>query len=100
MNSPRSKHGTRQSRGGALRWWEPVHGPGASRRAAGVALCTAAAALRLTGRYWLGDFQVGTLLQIGVAGMVLGCLCLLAGAHGAVQGAALIAPARAVSGAA
>ena len=46
--------------------------------AAGVAVCTMAVVARLTGAYWLGSFQVGTLLQIGVAGMVLGCLCFLA----------------------
>jgi hypothetical protein len=45
---------------------------------AGVALCAVAVVARLVGAYWLGGFQVGTLLQIGVAGMVLGCLCFLA----------------------
>jgi hypothetical protein len=44
---------------------------------AGVALCAVAVVARLVGAYWLGGFQVGTLLQIGVAGMVLGCLCFL-----------------------
>jgi hypothetical protein len=45
---------------------------------AGVALCAVAVVARLVKAYWLGGFQVGTLLQIGVAGMVLGCLCFLA----------------------
>jgi hypothetical protein len=32
---------------------------------------------RLTGRYVLGTFQVGTLLQVAIAGMILGCFCFL-----------------------
>lgn len=32
---------------------------------------------RLFGVFWLGGFQVGTLLQAGVAAMVLGCFLLL-----------------------
>jgi hypothetical protein len=44
---------------------------------AGVVLCLIAGAARLSGTYWLGGFQATTLLQVGVAGMVLGCLCLL-----------------------
>ena len=45
---------------------------------AGVALCAVAVVTRLVGAYWLGGFQVGTLLQVGVAVMVLGCLGYLA----------------------
>jgi len=45
---------------------------------AGVALCVVAVVARLVGAYWLGGFQVGTLLQVGVAAMVLGCLGYLA----------------------
>jgi len=45
---------------------------------AGVALCAVAVVARLVGAYWLGGFQVGTLLQVGVAAMVLGCLGYLA----------------------
>jgi len=45
---------------------------------AGVALCAVAVVARLVGAYWLGGFQVGTLLQVGVAVMVLGCLGYLA----------------------
>ena len=44
---------------------------------AGVVLCVIAGATRLAGAYWLGQFQATTLLQVGVAGMVLGCLCFL-----------------------
>lgn len=46
----------------------------------GVVLCVIAGiagAVRLSGAYWLGGFQVITLLQAGIASMVLGCLCLL-----------------------
>jgi hypothetical protein len=32
---------------------------------------------RLAGAYWLGSFQLGTLLQAGTAGMVVACLCFL-----------------------
>ena len=44
---------------------------------AGVVLCIIAGAVRLSGAYWLGQFQATTFLQVGVAGMVLGCVCLL-----------------------
>ncbi|MCI0418302.1 MAG: hypothetical protein L0387_29930 [Acidobacteria bacterium] len=44
----------------------------------GAVLCGVAAAARLSGRYWLGSFQMGTLLQAGMAAMILGCLCFLA----------------------
>ena len=44
----------------------------------GVLLCAVAGALRLSGHYWLGNFQVGTLLQAGIAAMIAGCLCFLA----------------------
>jgi hypothetical protein len=44
---------------------------------AGVVVCVIAGATRLSGAHWLGQFQATTLLQVGVAGMVLGCLCLL-----------------------
>ena len=45
---------------------------------AGVLLCIAGVAVRLSGSYFLGGFQVGTLLQGGIAAMVFGCFCLLA----------------------
>jgi hypothetical protein len=44
----------------------------------GVLFVTLAVAARLAGSYWLGTFQLGTLLLAGIAAMVLGCLCLLA----------------------
>lgn len=44
---------------------------------AGAVVCAVAVVARLTGAYWLGGFQLTTLLQAGVAAMVLGCLCLL-----------------------
>ena len=45
---------------------------------AGTLVCAIAGLARLAGAYWLGGFQVTTLLQAGVALMVLGCLCFLA----------------------
>lgn len=44
----------------------------------GVLLCIAGAAIRLGGAYYIAGFQVGTLLQGGIAAMILGCLCFLA----------------------
>ena len=44
----------------------------------GVLLCIASVAVRLSGAYRIGGFEVGTLLQGGIAAMVLGCLCFLA----------------------
>ncbi len=44
---------------------------------AGAVLCAIAGIARLTGAYWLGGFQLTTLLPAGVAGMVLGCMCFL-----------------------
>lgn len=44
----------------------------------GVLLCIAGVAVRLGGAYFLGGFQVGTLLIAGIAAMVFGCFCLLA----------------------
>lgn len=45
---------------------------------AGVVLCAIAVVARLSGAFWLGGFQVGTLLQAGIAAMVIGCLAFLA----------------------
>jgi len=44
----------------------------------GIVLCAVAVLTRLGGAFWLGGFQVGTLLQGGMAAMLLGCLALLA----------------------
>lgn len=43
----------------------------------GVLLCILGVAARLGGAYWLGGFQVGTLLLAGIAAMVMGCFSLL-----------------------
>lgn len=45
---------------------------------AGVLICAGAILARLSGSYLLGGFQVGTLLQAGVAAMVVACLAYLA----------------------
>lgn len=45
----------------------------------GILICLIAIGVRLSGQYFLANFQVTTLLQAGVAGMVAGCFCLLAG---------------------
>jgi hypothetical protein len=44
---------------------------------AGAALCAIAVVARLSGAFWLGGFQVGTLLQVGIAAMVFGCVAFL-----------------------
>jgi hypothetical protein len=44
---------------------------------AGIVVCAIAGALRLSGAYWLGGFQIGTLLVAGVALLATGCFLLL-----------------------
>lgn len=44
---------------------------------AGLLICLFAGALRLAGQHWLMGFEILTLLQIGIGGMVFGCFCLL-----------------------
>ena len=44
---------------------------------AGILVFVVAVIIRLTGRYVVGTFQVGTLLQVAIAGMILGCFCFL-----------------------
>lgn len=44
---------------------------------AGLLVCLLAGALRLGGQHWIMGFEIVTLLQIGIGGMVLGCFCLL-----------------------
>jgi hypothetical protein len=44
----------------------------------GVLLCAVAAALRVSGHYWIEGFQIGTLLLMGIAVMVVGCVSFLA----------------------
>jgi hypothetical protein len=45
---------------------------------AGMIICAVAVLTRLAGAYWLGEFQTGTLLLVGMAGMTFACLCFLA----------------------
>ena len=44
----------------------------------GVLVCAAAFAGRLSGTWSIGSFQIGTLLQVGMAAMLLGCLAYCA----------------------
>jgi len=44
---------------------------------AGVLLCALAVYNRLTGSYFAGGFQVGTLLQAGTAALLVACVCFL-----------------------
>lgn len=44
----------------------------------GVAVAGLAVVGRLGGAYWLGGFQVGTLLQAGMASMLVACLAYVA----------------------
>ena len=44
---------------------------------AGGMLCAVAVVARLSGRYFLGAFQLGTLLLAGIALMTGACVCLL-----------------------
>ncbi|HUG78450.1 MAG TPA: hypothetical protein VML57_13300 [Burkholderiales bacterium] len=44
----------------------------------GVAAMAIAAAARLSGAYWLGGFQTGTILQAGMAATLLACLAYVA----------------------
>ncbi|HKC45267.1 MAG TPA: hypothetical protein VKC64_15670 [Burkholderiales bacterium] len=44
----------------------------------GVVVCAVAVLTRLGGVFWLAGLQVGTLLQVGMAAMLFGCLALLA----------------------
>ena len=43
----------------------------------GLLLIVVAVAVRLTGAYWLGAFQVGTVLLGGTAALAAGCFALL-----------------------
>jgi hypothetical protein len=44
---------------------------------AGLILSAWAALARLRGAYFAGGFQIGTLLLVGMTGMLVACLCLL-----------------------
>ena len=43
----------------------------------GALVCLGAVIGRLSGTFYSGSFQIGTLLLAGMAAMVLGCVCLL-----------------------
>ena len=43
----------------------------------GALVFVAAIALRVSGHFVVGGYQVGTLMFAGTATMILGCLCLL-----------------------
>jgi len=45
---------------------------------AGVIAMALAVVVRLSGAYWLGGFQVGTILQAGMAATLVACLSYLA----------------------
>ncbi len=58
-------------------------------RAAGIGgllVCIAAVAVRLAGNYYLGGFQLATLLQGGVTAIVVGCFFLLLAITAQVDG--------------
>ena len=44
---------------------------------AGLVLCVVAGFFRVSGAYYLGGFQLATLLQAGVGALVVGCFFLL-----------------------
>jgi len=44
---------------------------------AGIALCAVAVLTRAVGAWHIGSFQVGTLLEAGMAAMLLACLAYL-----------------------
>jgi len=43
----------------------------------GLLLCVVGGVARLTGRFWVGAFQTGTLLSGGIAALAAGCFFLL-----------------------
>lgn len=48
---------------------------------AGALVCLVAGATRLLGNFYLMGFAVGTLLQAGMAGLLIGCFALLLARH-------------------
>lgn len=44
---------------------------------AGVLICLVAGVTRLAGSFDIAGIWVGTLLQVGMAGLLTGCFCLL-----------------------
>ena len=47
--------------------------------AIGALACLLAGVARVTGAFWLGEFQVMTVFDVGVGLMVFGCMLLLLG---------------------
>jgi hypothetical protein len=45
---------------------------------AGVAVWAGSIVARISGTFWIGGFQAGTLLLVGASAMVFGCFCFLA----------------------
>lgn len=43
----------------------------------GLAACAIAIIARVAGHFWIRGFELGSLLQVGIAGMAGGCLLLL-----------------------
>ncbi|NMG74930.1 hypothetical protein [Aromatoleum diolicum] len=43
----------------------------------GLVLCGTAGAVRLAGHFWMGGFQLATLLQGGIAALVAACFFML-----------------------
>ena len=52
---------------------------GTTLGAIGALACLLAGVARITGAFWVGDFQVMTVFDVGVGLMVAGCLLLLIG---------------------
>jgi len=67
-----------------LRW------TGRSAGLIGVLLCTVSVVTRAAGVFVVGGFQVGTVLQAGMAAMILGCLAYLAVLVDGVPGPSLV----------
>jgi len=48
---------------------------------AGALVCLAAGITRLLGHFYVAGFAAGTLLQAGMAGLLIGCFALLLARH-------------------
>ena len=48
----------------------------------GLMICGVAVIARASGAFWIGSFQVGSLLQGGIAALLLGCFSLLVALSG------------------
>lgn len=51
----------------------------------GFLLCLVAGLARLAGMHWFAGFEIVTVLQIGIGGMVFGCFCLLVALTGSAR---------------